>query len=766
MAQTNRGDASDIAALVNTSEAIADSSTDRENNDENSIPVSTPAHAIGLRRLSMSAKNEDSTSHPLLAALRRFPAFGLNGASAAIGVAVVGLDVAMLGDAIHAQIAIVGAVCVSLSDTAVTSGRINQRVVLAAVLSALAAFAAEATKSNEALVLLGIFGTGLVSMMTMSWGAWAGTVSFGTLLSMILTMAVPANLGTPWQTAAWVGFGGFLYWIWAVATAPLLQGRYRAQALSDAVSAMAEQLKIRALLLDSHDSKGGLPAAMHLWLRGEATLTERFQAARVFVLAEREGVEANRHSAILIATIEIRDLLLASRLDLDIVSADPLGRELLGRLAACLRDISLRLERFAAELLDGLPRDELADLAFSRRFDDIRFAPGDLRERLVPALYDRLANMASEVNRIGHLLRCAPTDPILARKDLHRFVVPEDMPIAAVKEQLRWQSPVLRHALRLSAAMCCGYLLAQALPWVSHPYWVVLSVVVVLRGTMDQTLSRRNSRVFGTLIGCVLVAALAWIPYTSVLEVCFIIAVGVAHAFLTRKYWITAVAATVMALLQAHLVVPSAGFAVFERAADTVVGALLAWIFGFVLPSWERRQLPASVTNAMRDIGDYASEVLRSTSQDLVALRVARRKAYGSLNAIADAMQRTSAEPDSVKLPTQDVALFLDFGQRMLAHLSMIRAMLAGHGSYLGEAVASARLREAHDSVKAALLHEGEGKPASTVAESFDFQLPLPEKGPLDDPLPWLVRRLAILKNDAARARSAAEVLLNVNEGK
>ncbi|MFL6709347.1 MAG: FUSC family protein [Massilia sp.] len=713
----------------------------------------------------MSRTTEAATLPALSGALRRFPAFGLNGASAAMGVAVVGLIVAALGGPVHAQLAIVGAVCVSLSDAPVTTGRVSQRVFLAAVLSALAALTVEATKSHEGLVLLGIFCTGLVSMMTMGWGAWAGTVSFGTLLSMVLTMAAPATVGTPWQIAAWSAIGGFSYWIWAVATAPLLQGRYRAQALSDAVAAMAEQLSVRAALLNTQESQGGLPAAMHLWLRGEATLAERFQAARVFVLAEREGVEANRHSAILIATIEVRDLLLASRLDLDIVSTDPLGRELLGRLAACLRDIAHRLDCFAAELLDGLPRGEPADMVFSGRFDGIRFAPGDMRERLVPALYDRLANIASEVNRMGHLLRCAPTDPILARLDLSRFVVPEDMPVMALKEQLGWQSPVFRHALRLSVAMCCGYLLAQALPWVSHPYWVVLTVVVVLRGTMDQTLSRRNSRVFGTLIGCVVVAALARISSTSVLEVCFIVAVGVAHAFLARQYWITAVAATVMALLQAHFVVPSGGFAVFERAADTVVGALLAWAFSFVLPSWERRQLPASVFSAMRDLGAYASEVLRSTSQDLVALRVARRKAYGSLNAIANAMQRTSAEPDSVRLPTQDVARFLDFGQRLLAHLSLIRAMLAGHGSRFDEAIASARLREAHDAVKESLSQQGPGKPAWAQAECFDFQLPLPENGPLEDPLPWLERRLAILINDAARTRSAADALLDVNEG-
>ena len=53
-----------------------------------------------------------------------------------------------------------------------------------------------------------------------------------------------------------------------------------------------------------------------------------------------------------------------------------------------------------------------------------------------------------------------------------------------------------------------GYAIAVALPWGSHDYWILLTIVVVLRGSLSQTLERRNSRVAGTLLGCVLAVAL------------------------------------------------------------------------------------------------------------------------------------------------------------------------------------------------------------------------------------------------------------------
>ena len=60
----------------------------------------------------------------------------------------------------------------------------------------------------------------------------------------------------------------------------------------------------------------------------------------------------------------------------------------------------------------------------------------------------------------------------------------------------------------LDVIRCPGLTIGLALPWGSHPYWLVLSVAVVLRGNLGDTLARRNARVLGTMLGCLVVVGL------------------------------------------------------------------------------------------------------------------------------------------------------------------------------------------------------------------------------------------------------------------
>ena len=40
-------------------------------------------------------------------------------------------------------------------------------------------------------------------------------------------------------------------------------------------------------------------------------------------------------------------------------------------------------------------------------------------------------------------------------------------------------------------------------------------------------------------------------------------------------------------------------YEVSERIADTLIGCTIAWVFSYVLPSWERHQIPALVARTL-----------------------------------------------------------------------------------------------------------------------------------------------------------------------
>lgn len=277
----------------------------------------------------------------------------------------------------------------------------------------------------------------------------------------------------------------------------------------------------------------------------------------------------------------------------------------------------------------------------------------------------------------------------------------------------------------------------------------------MLRGNLEQTLSRRNTRVLGTMLGGAVVLLLSHLTSPSIPSLVFLTVVGIAHSFVAQRYWMTATAATVRALLQSHMVNPAGGFAIGERVADTVLGAALARGFSYVLPSWERRRLSLSIGQVLKELRDYASQALRPQPADAVEQRLARRRAYDALSALAAALQRSAAEPRAVQLPIRKVAALIDNGQRLMAHLSMVRLTLVRPGSELARQAGASALQRASAGL-CACLGLGEPTPPAGDAVSGEELSSPPPQTPVDGAMPGRVRRLQGLAHDARQVRAAA----------
>ncbi|MFL6664371.1 MAG: FUSC family protein, partial [Rhizobacter sp.] len=570
----------------------------------------------------------------------------------------------------------------------------------------------------------------------------------------IFAMALPAPGPGPTAHIAWNALGAAAYIVWSLLSSAALQRAYRRLAGVDALRATARLFESRAGIVEST----GADEPMQAWIGDELALAERLQSARDLVFDAPDNARSRRDTAILLQAIDLRDVLLASRLDLDLLGRDEHGRRLLERIAATLRQIARALDAAADALRDGVPPREPAPIDVSACFTGAVLPAGDPRVRLLPAIESRLQRLAADVQRVHGLLRGSEAEALpLSRDQLRLFVAPEGWPLAALRAQLSGQSPVLRHAVRMAVALGSSYYLAPLLPWTSHPHWLVLSVAVVLRGNLEQTLSRRNARVLGTMLGCLAVLLLANTSSTLVLTLVFLAAVGTAHSFVMVRYWVTAAAASVMALLQAHLVDPASAFAIGERVADTLLGAALAWAFSYVLPSWERRSLPQAIARALAALRGYARHALAVDAGAGVEPRLARRKAYDALGAVAAAVRRSSAEPKSVRLPIAEVSELLDHAQRLMAHLSVVRLTLARGGEDLARPEAAAALQAAANALRSYLDAEQEPTGAGVDPPGLDR---LPEAPPQKDALPWLLRRLEVTVHDAWRVHGAARAAL------
>lgn len=692
----------------------------------------------------------------------RWPAYAINGLTVAIGIALLHLACTAWAHPLAAQWATGGAICASLADVPDTARRSWRKVGLGAALGGLSMVLVAASAHHGVVTGLIVALVAGLSALMLAWGPRAGPVAFAPVLAMVFAMASPPRMPLS-EMAAWVAAGGLWCVGWAWISSTGLVRWYGRQALAEVVGDLADLIQARSRMLRGDEQD--LPnkeAALLAWVTDEARLAERIQSARDLLFEGPPTSQRQRERAMLLRAIDFRDLLLASLVDHDLLGDDEVGQALRSWLAAeldvaCadLLSISTAL-RFseAASPPSSAPGQSAASL-------EAAVPEGDRRRALLPALDRRIGHLRRELAAMRALAAGANEHLAVPPDELRQFVSPYGWPLAALRRNLTMSSPVARHALRSALALGSAYGLALVLPWASHPQWLVLSVAVVLRGNLEQTLARRNARVLGTVAGCLVVLALQRLAPLALTTAVFIVAVGVAHGFAVRFYLLTAMAASVMSLLQVHLADPAASIPVAERLADTILGALLAWAFSYVLPAWERRLMPLFVVRAMQSLKAYADLVLQARPEQTVAERLARRQAYDALVAVGAALRRSAAEPKRVHPPVVLLGNFLDLGQRLMAQLSMVRLLRLRQAEQLKSAETAALAESAMAAARGELGNALELRPAASPrATGPEDAGELNALTAVDELSDWLSGRLGSIVRTGAESGRAARAAL------
>ncbi|MBF0716361.1 FUSC family protein, partial [Gemella palaticanis] len=118
--------------------------------------------------------------------------------------------------------------------------------------------------------------------------------------------------------------------------------------------------------------------------------------------------------------------------------------------------------------------------------------------------------------------------------------------------------------------------------------------------TFSMTRQRRADRIIGTIIGCVVTAiVIRFVHSNIVLMAILFLSIVATPTFIYLRYRYTAIAVSLMILLQMHLVAPSNPNLVSERLIDTLIGAAVATVFSFVLANWEYQSLPRLVRQVL-----------------------------------------------------------------------------------------------------------------------------------------------------------------------
>jgi uncharacterized membrane protein YccC len=256
--------------------------------------------------------------------------------------------------------------------------------------------------------------------------------------------------------------------------------------------------------------------------------------------------------------------------------------------------------------------------------------------------------------------------------------------LLTLRASLGTSSEAGRHALRLAAATTTAEIIVLT-AGLSHGYWAVLTVFIVLRPDYSSTLYRGLQRAAGTVVGAGL--GLATVQLAKISLTALLIGIGLsllaAYAVFTVNYLLYGVFLTdFVVVLLALLGLPAEPTAV-ARLIGTGLGAGLAIVAYLVWPTWEGTSSAEKFARLFLMQGSYASTLLRAYTRPAgggaPALRQARIDARRArLNAEASA-DRLAGEPDHPPMTARTARALESAGHRVAQACLTLGAVVSAH---------------------------------------------------------------------------------------
>ncbi|MCD0495681.1 FUSC family protein [Achromobacter sp. MY14] len=529
--------------------------------------------------------------------------------------------------------------------------------------------------TNPILIWLVVIAQCFVYSMFTVFGKRGGLIGFAGLLLMTLTMHSPLQPHEVFAHAVATLGGALFYVVFSLGFSRLFWLREEQQAMSVALFATADYVAARAAF---YDETADLDEAYRTLIQRQSVMTEKHQAARDMVLRalpRGKGVGDRQRVMIwnmFVDMLQLLDTLVATHTDYAALRRTLAGNDCLMFMRDALVKMSLELNRIALDVSRGRQVQYRSSAKAELRaieYEIEQLKQQGLGERepemlaLIIQVLRRLRNSARIVDRLADHTAASPdakpTDVLRINKSLTRFISRQEFRFGLLTSNLRLDSPHFRYALRVTAAAAIAMTLASR--WLSpefsaHNYWIMLTIVIIMKPGFALTRQRNGWRLGGTLIGCI--CALLLFNLTDSPEILFAVLLGaciMGNSLVQLNYMASAIFNTLFVVLVFHFVSPgTVSMAVIgERAIDTLLGCALALICSYILPWWEARYLKPLAAAATRANREYLLAGLRY-------VEAMQTNAAPAMNAGATASTNTAANGATNATTAADTPAVID----------------------------------------------------------------------------------------------------------
>ncbi|MEQ9582704.1 MAG: FUSC family membrane protein, partial [Arenibacter sp.] len=476
------------------------------------------------------------------------------------------------------------------------------------------------------------------------YGFRASLISFSGLLAQVLSFAHEALELEIYEYALLIGAGGLWYLLLAVLWYRINPKAQTEELFWETYRLTAEFLETRAKLVGPKKDRMELQSKLY---EIQSKLIEHHETLREILLLSRKSSGRSSYQAKrLLIFVELIDMLetdIANPVNYDKMDAlfgdHP---EFIESFQNLIFEMASQL-RIIAELgtdHSKFPKNSKLAQYFGKVENEIaRFRKETGTEDyegflMLQNLLQYLEKQFEKLKKIKWLLG----NPDMGSVDLvdqaaaKRFIVAQDYDPKLLLSNFSFRSAIFKHSLRLSVTVMIGYALGNFFDF-QNPYWILLTIIVIMRPSYGLTKSRTKDRIIGTLLGGAIATGFVFFiqnPY--IFGALGVVSLVIAFSMVQKNYRAGATFITLTVVFVYAIIRPDVITVIQYRILDTLIGAGLSFVaMLWILPAWGFMEIREQIENSVKANRAFLDQIARYYQQKgkvTTTYKVSRKDAF------------------------------------------------------------------------------------------------------------------------------------------
>ncbi|WP_426667329.1 FUSC family membrane protein [Mucilaginibacter sp. McL0603] len=578
-----------------------------------------------------------------------------------------------------------GALCVSVVDIPGPISHKRNAMAICNLCIFLVAIATGFARLN--VVTLGIWiaiCSFLFSMLTV-YGTRAAAVGTGSLLMMVFMIE---KASTPDQVLGYsltVTAGGIWYMLFSVLFFTIRPYRAAQQALGESILDIVKFLKIKAdfYLHDTNIDENYRKLVSHQIRvsQHQDTIRELLFKTRVMV---RESTNASMVLVLIfIDLVDLYEQILATHYDYKQVRERFDNTGILDEIARVLYQMAHELENIGYAVLSNRrynhSHDFNAELEhLKRKIDEITTTESATSNLVLKKILINLRDLNKNIHNIFSYYNSRSSKTLIENPldvEYSKFVTHQDYAPRIFFDNFSLSSGSFKHALRVSLVCVVGFTIAKLFALGHHSYWVLLTIIVILKPGFSLSKQRNYQRLIGTIVGGLIgILVLTLIHNIDAQFAFFIIFMLGTYSFTRLNYVVSVIFMTPYVLILFKFLGVGHLNLAEERIIDTAIGSSIAFIATYLIfPTWEFDQVQENLRDVVHANVNYLvkiAETITGRSVSTTEYKLARKDIYVKSANLSAAFERMTSEPKSKQRKIKDIHKFVVLSHILSSYLA------------------------------------------------------------------------------------------------